>query len=487
MRRPPVAPGRGGPRRSSASGSVALSVLGGILRPVLLAMAGFGAVCWVGCSPPAGETPRAASVRSVLVVDIDTLRADHLGAYGYERPTSPHLDAFARKSVQFEWAFSQAPNTLPSQTTILTSLFPSSHRVIHDSDRLGPEIETLAERFQSSGFVTGAFVDGGYLKPHFGLDQGFDTYFDLNGGGIAEGERRVEAWLDEHHGEKFFLFVHTYDVHSPYAPPSPYRERFTRLVPPPSLGFEPTSEALEKIRISKYTPEPLSLPPEDLAFAEALYDGEIAYVDAWFGRLMTKLELLGIADTTAVAIVSDHGEEFAEHGSVLHEKLYATVTHVPLFLRVPGAPVPDPPRRIATPVGTVDLAPTLLDLAGLAVPSQFEGTTLAALALGAGASESQPSPAISESPYFGVQRSLFDERLHLLVSVQSGRAELFSYREDRAEQRDLAKERPEEVRRMMARLRKWGLDHPKERLLGGGQVVLPKDVEESLRSLGYLQ
>lgn len=424
--------------------------------------------------------------RAVVVVDIDTLRADHLSTYGYERPTSPHLDQFARQGVQFDWAFSQAPNTLPSQTSILTSLHPSTHLVLHDSDRLAPEHETLAERFAAAGFVTGAFVDGGYLKPHFGLDQGFETYFDLNGGGIAEGERRIAAWLEEHRAKPFFLFLHTYDVHSPYAPPDPYRERFAALVAPPTAGFEPTSEALERIRVSQYTATPLSLPASDLAYAEALYDGEIAYVDAWFGRLMADLERLGIAESTVVAVVSDHGEEFAEHGSLLHEKLYATVTRVPMLVRAPGAVSG---RKVERAVALVDLAPTLLELAGLSVPERMEGRSLLRDLLPAPdrASAAPSRPVVSESPFFGLQRGLFDDQFHLLVSLQSGRAELYRYREDRDEQRDLARNEPEALRRLAVALRRWSAGRPAERLIEGGKVALPPEVEESLRSLGYLQ
>ncbi len=441
----------------------------------LLAVAGCG-----------GGGRGAVAPRAVVVVDIDTLRADHLGTYGYERPTSPSLDQFARQGVQFDWAFSQAPNTLPSQTSILTSLHPSTHLVLHDSDRLAPERETLAERFAAAGFSTGAFVDGGYLKPHFGLDQGFETYFDLNGGGIAEGEKRIAAWLEAHRTEKFFLFLHTYDVHSPYAPPAPYRERFAGLVAPPSAGFEPTSEALEKIRVSQYTPTPLRLPSSDLAYSVALYDGEIAYVDAWFGRLMADLERLGITESTVVAVVSDHGEEFGEHGSLLHEKLYTTVTRVPMILRAPGVV---PGLRVEGAVALVDLAPTLLELAGLVVPEVMEGRSLVRDLFPPpdGAPTAPARPVVSESPFFGLQRGLFDDRHHLVVSMQSGRAELYRYREDPDEQRDLAVTEPEALRRLAVALRRWSADRPAQRLLEGGKVALPPEVEESLRSLGYLQ
>lgn len=438
------------------------------------------------------RAPERAAARAVILVDIDTLRADHLGIYGYSRATSPCLDAFGRGGVRFSWAFSQAPYTLPSQTSILTSLYPSSHLVLHDADRLAPERVTLAERFAGAGFTTGAFVDGGYLKPHFGLDQGFATYFDTNGGGVREAEPRIREWLGQHREERFFLFLHTYDVHSPYSPPSPFRERFASLVAPPTPGFEPTSEALEAIRLSQYSATPNRLSENDLNYAQALYDAEIAYVDAWFGRLLASLAELGLADSTVVAVVSDHGEEFAEHGSVLHEKLYSTVTHVPMLLAGAGLPRG---REVSEVVEAIDLAPTLLDLAGIAVekesnrraPGAMEGESLRGRIDGGAAPSGEGAMAVVESPFFGVQRAWVDATHQLIVSLASGRAELYRYREDRFEQRDLSTTEPDDLRRLLGRLRRWGRDRPVAPLLEHEKVTLPAEVEASLRALGYLK
>ena len=433
----------------------------------------------VGC---ARTFPDSAAVRAVIIVDVDTLRADHLSAYGYDRPTSPNIDAFARQAVQFDWAFSQAPYTLPSQTSILTSLYPSTHLVLHDGDRLSPEVVTLAERFREGGFVTGAFIDGGYMKSQFGLDQGFDTYFDINGGGLGVGEIPISKWLAEHSEQKFFLLIHTYDVHTPYAPKEPYRERFGRDLAAPTPGFEPTSEALEAIRLSQYTTEPLSLAARDLDYARALYDGEVALVDDWFGRFLRQLDDLGLAGSSVVALVSDHGEEFQEHGSVLHEKLYRTVTHVPLLVRAPEA---RNGRRIEQTVETIDLAPTLLEVAGLAVPAAMEGRSLVSW-MGGNPPEEAP-PAFSESPFFGVQRALATDRYHLILTLQTGKVELYRYREDRDEVLDLASETPELARPLLRNLRLWSKGRPAQPMLKREAVDLPDEVEKSLRALGYLR
>ena len=444
----------------------------------------------VSCGP---TFPDPTAVRAVIIVDVDTLRADHLSAYGYARPTSPNIDAFARRAVQFDWAFSQAPNTLPSQTSILTSLYPSTHLVLHDGDRLEPEVVTLAERFREAGFATGAFIDGGYMKSQFGLDQGFDTYFDINGGGLGVGESHISKWLAEQSQGKFFLLIHTYDVHTPYAPREPFRSRFTGDLAAPTPGFEPTSEALESIRMSKYTAEPRSLADRDLEYSRALYDGEVALVDDWFGRFLRQLDDLGLADSTVVALVSDHGEEFQEHGSVLHEKLYRTVTHVPLVVFAPGA---RNGRRVGQTVETIDLAPTLLELAGVASPrageggegtAGMEGRSLVPWLAGEAPPPAPARLAFSESPFFGVQRAVSDDRLRLILTLESGRIELFRSREDPTEAQDLALASPDLARPLLHSLRLWSRERPPERMLRRDPVVLPEEVEKSLRALGYLQ
>ena len=452
----------------------ARSVLGGAALAALLALA--------GCGP---RFPDPSRLRAVVVVDVDTLRADALSVYGYPRPTSPAIDAFARRAVRFDWAVSQAPYTLPSQTSILTGLYPSTHRVLHDGDRLAPETVTLAERFREAGFTTAAFIDGGYLKSAFGLDQGFDTYFDINGGGLAVGESHIARYLEEHakkEGERLFLLIHTYDVHTPYAPPEPFRSRFLAGLAAPTPGFEPTSAALEEIRLSHYTPAPKRLESRDLDYARALYDGEVAFVDAWFGRFEAQLEKLGLAESTVLALTSDHGEEFQEHGSLLHEKLHLTVSRIPLIVRAPHAVAG---AVVDEPVQAIDLAPTLLELAGIEPHPGLEGRSLVPRLAGRPGGEARP--AISESPFFGVQRAILGRDAHLLLSFQSGAMELYRYRADPLEKLDLAPANTDEIRPLLAELRAWGGGRPPEALLEREGVELPDEVARSLRALGYLR
>lgn len=437
------------------------------------------------CSPPAPPTPPAA-VRAVIVVDVDTLRADRLSCYGNPRPTSPNLDAFAASGTRFEWAFAQAPYTLPSQVSIVTGLYPQSHGVVRETDRMSAAADTLAERFRAAGWRTGAFVDGGYVSGHFGFDQGFETFVDHDRGGLARSERAISDWLGEHAREKLLLFVHTYDPHTPYAPPEPYRARFTAGVAPPTPGFEPTSEALEAIRASQWLPPLRRLEPRDLDYARALYDGEVAFVDAWFGRLTARLEELGLADGAVVTLVSDHGEEFQEHGSLLHEKLYTTVTRIPWLLRAPGGARG---RVVAETVESVDLVPTLLELAGLPAAADVDGRSLAGVVRGG------PPPAarsgLGLSPFWGEQRMVVDERHHLLLTVGSARAELFRYREDPDERHDLAAADPATVERLArdyrGRVAELAARAPARPAVVAPPAGLPAETEAALRALGYLR
>jgi arylsulfatase A-like enzyme len=451
-------------------------VAGFAVRPSSLRLAGLlAAAFFFGC-----DTVRDAKITAVVVIDIDTLRADGLSIYGNPRSTSPHLDAFAKRAARMEWAFAQAPYTLPSQASILTSLYPWAHGVWNATDRLASSAITLAEVFREGGWRTAAFVDGGFMRAEFGFDQGFDEYVDLDGGGLRRGEPSIEAWLEAHRRERFLLFVHTYDVHSPYSPPEPFRTRFAALAPDRSSSFEPTSEALEAIRASQWTDSPRQLSAADLAYARALYDGEVAAVDAWFGRLQEQLRRLGVDRRAAIAIVSDHGEEFQEHGSVLHERLYATVTRVPMLIGVPegrGGVVQEN-------VETIDLGPTLLELAGISPPAGMQGRSLAPTVR-------QPRrrpvsrPALSMSPFYGVQRSIALEDWHLIVTRDSGRLELFRYRQDPTEAVDLvateaaARERLAlELKSSFASTRGQGLVEPLEP---------SAEARARLRALGYLR
>jgi arylsulfatase A-like enzyme len=419
----------------------------------------------------------------IIIVDVDTLRADHLGCYGYRRATSPHIDAFAGEAVFFGWAFSQAPNTPPSQASNLTGLYPSTHGMVFDEDRVPEEVVTLAEALAGHGYTTAGFHDGGYMREVFRIGQGFATYDDNRGQGLKAIGPKAESWLREHADENFLLFIHTYDPHTPYAPPAPFDRTFMDGVAAPTPGFEPTTKQMNEIRLSKFTKNPLTLPPNDLAYSIALYDGEIRYVDEWFGGFWRVVRELGLDRRATVVFLSDHGEEFQEHGSVMHEKLYATVTHIPFMIRLPGGRLA---RRVDVVVESVDLMPTLLELAGAAVPAGVQGSSLVPLLTGRPAPG--PQAAFSESPFFGRSRAVALGDHHLLLNTKTGATELYDVRNDPLEQVDIAASKPPVLEIMAGLLRTWEDRVAASTVEGTGEPApLDEETLEQLRALGYVQ
>jgi len=456
-----------------------IALMGLLVRFRLAARSGSYLVAAGLCVALAGCAGQPA-VRGVIVLDIDTLRADALGCYGNALGTSPAIDAFAARAARFDWTFSQAPYTLPSQASILTSLYPWAHDVLRNSDRLGDSALTLAEVFAGAGWKTGAFVDGGFFKEQFGFSQGFATYTDVSGGGLAAMRDGISSWLRENGSRNFFLFIHTYDVHSPYDPPEPFRTRFATDAPKASPGFVPTTEVLNAIRESQWKPPLRKLPPNDLAFARAMYLGEVAAVDRWFEHFLEELRALQLDRGTVIAIVSDHGEEFQEHGSLLHDKLYATVTHVPMVVSVPGS---QRGSVIRTQVETIDLFPTLLELAGIAAPPGLQGRSLASSVRSG--SEPEPRLAFGMSPFYGEQRFAADADHQLVLTLRPTRLELFAYRSDPSEQDDLAARDSALATRLSRAIRA----RRNQTLLDSSlrdELKLDEATATQLRALGYL-
>ena len=298
--------------------------------------------------PGQGEAPRppaAPDAPDVVLITIDTLRADHVGGYGAPDVATPALDALIAEGLRFERAYATAPLTLPSHASMLTGLYPPRHGVRHNGVfHLGQEAETLAESFQAAGFHTGAVVGSFVLSAQFGLHQGFDHYDDQFGEKRSAGsgfQERTATQVTDHAlawlatvDDPFFLWVHYYDPHADYQPPAPWSERF----------------------------------------AGRLYDGEVAYVDSEIGRLIEALEERGRFDRTVVAVTSDHGEALGEHGESTHGYfLYDAVLRVPLILRGPGLPSG---QARADLVSGAAVAPTLAQLAGL---SGFDEVDVASL------------------------------------------------------------------------------------------------------------
>ncbi|MBM4246866.1 MAG: sulfatase [Deltaproteobacteria bacterium] len=347
-----------------------------VVRLCGLAVA-LASVLWAltGVGQRAGDRARP----NVLLVSIDSLRADHLGSYGYPRDTSPAIDALAREGVLFENAISSAPWTVPAHMTLLTGLPPEVHDVVTRRQKLAPDAVTLAEALAAAGYETAAFVSGPTVMAHFGFDQGFALYDEsmvdaspqkigdvVTSPGLVDLVNGwLERWSDMGRAAPFFVFLHMWDVHYDYVPPPEYVQRFD----PDYTGDIDTRHFESNPRLHR------DMSPRDLAHVIALYDGEIRFTDDHLARIFSRLRALGVLDETIVVVTSDHGDEFFEHGQKGHAKtLYEEVLHVPLVVRYPRRIAGG--LRVAAPVRLMDVAPTILGLAGVAPPAGFAAHTL---------------------------------------------------------------------------------------------------------------
>ncbi len=314
------------------------------------------------CGDAGDERPR-----NVILVCMDTVRADHLGCYGYERETTPALDALAERSIVFEDASATACWTKPSVPSFLTGTYPIQHGVYSGSSRdeagthsdvLPEDATTLAEAFRSAGYATAAFVKNAQLRRGLGFEQGFDEYVD-EAGDAREIRWRARDWLDDHDGEQpFFLYLHFLDAHWPYPVPDEYATRWT--------GAE--QAALFRGKDWRGLRTAINDGERELSSAEragliGLYDGALRFIDDQLALLLADLERRGLVEDTVVCVISDHGEEFLEHGRIGHgHGLYEGLLRVPWILHVPG----EAAKRVTNAVSLTDVFPTLLSAARVA-------------------------------------------------------------------------------------------------------------------------
>jgi len=318
----------------------------------------------IASSPP--STTRGKK-RSVILYLVDTLRADALGAYGQQRPLTPHLDRLAREALFFEQARAQTSWTKPAVASILTGLEPLQHGVNSALTGLDDPAVTLAEQLTAAGFHCAAFVANSHITAESGFAQGFET-FRFSYAPADELTGRALAWLDRRGDDTpFFLFIHTVEPHAPYQPPEAFRRQFAGEVTDPDLGTQENLDALADRQV------PLTPDVQDGLID--LYQGEVACADEQVGRLLEGLADRGLYENSVVAFLSDHGEAFYEHGVCGHGwDLHREVLAIPFLLRLPGVP----PRQVSAPVEQVDLLPTLLDYLGLPVPPELPGRNLLA-------------------------------------------------------------------------------------------------------------
>ncbi|MHC5209188.1 MAG: sulfatase [Planctomycetota bacterium] len=367
---------------------------------------------------------------NVLLISIDTLRADHLGCYGYERPTSPRLDELARAGVVYGQVVSPSNWTLPSHASLLTGRMPARHALLDDGVRLDAGVPTLAEGMRAAGYHTLGVVAHVYVSRAFGLERGFDVFDDgLIAGGTtnpvaAQVVDRVLAHVDEAPPGPLFLFVHLFDPHWSYTPPAPWDTAFTD---PDYAGPMDGSYA----RMIGVEDPGAPIHRADLDQLVALYDGEIASTDAQIGRLLDGLVERGLLEDAVVVVTGDHGEEFKDHGALGHGKtLFEEQLRVPLILA--GHPGLPPGTRREDPVSTVDIAPTLLALAGAERRADLFGRDLADRPAGS-------RLLVSETQRFGYTMRAGRLGPHKLIrNLTTGREAYFDLAGDPGEGTELA-------------------------------------------------
>ncbi len=459
------------------------------------------ALALAGCGNDAASDARARDPRpDVVLISLDTTRADHTSAYGYARDTTPVLRAVAEQGVRFDLAYAPSATTGPSHASLFTAVDPIRHGVLKNGHRLAPELDTLAETLAAAGYDTAAVVSSFVLARRFGYAQGFAHFDDdlsraeaplgprhwegLAVDGPFEGRaddttRRALAWLDARAAPErpFLLFVHYYDPHSPYAPPDGFAPPF----PLEPAGGEDADDELARTILR--------------------YDAEIAYMDAEIGRLLDGLGARGADRDLLLLVAGDHGEGLMQHGAMYHGvHIYEEGVRVPLIARWPGrAPAGG---VVAEPVSLIDLAPSVLELVGAEAPDAFRGASFAGALLGAGALDPQrpihlyrrhydgdddrdaDADAGGEAPR-GEKYGLRRGRWKLIEGPAERTLELFDLAADPRERMNVAGREPERVERLRAEIAAWRRANPP--LAASSGAPLDDDERARLEALGYGQ
>ena len=434
----------------------------------------------LACAPP---DPRP----NVLLILLDTVRADKLGRYGSELGLTPHLDRLADQGVLFENASSHAPWTLPAAASILTSLHPGEHAAGGAAPRftsLDPSVATLPGLYGRAGYATAAVINVAFLGADFGMTRGFEHVDAARASNqqarpAAQTTDAALSWLGRSGARPFFLLVHYFDPHLIYDPPEDFRRRFAAPEDRESASFVFGSRR-DIVRMRRTG----SLPDlETLERLERLYDGEIAYTDSEVGRLLAGLRDLELEQETVVVLTSDHGEEFLDHGGFEHgHTLYSELTHVPLLLRWPAGPAG---RRVKAGVRHLDVAPTLCELTGVEADAGFAGRSL----LGLLGDERAHRPVWAHGNFWGSPLRSFrvgEYKLILPARGGNGAPELYHWTQDPGEREDLARAHPERVERLSASLARFEAAKARSRARPGAEVELPEASRRQLESLGYL-
>jgi arylsulfatase A-like enzyme len=429
---------------------------------------------------------------NVILISIDTLRADRLGCYGHARADTPNLDRLAANGVLFEEAISNASWTLPGHSAMLTGVQPTALGIFKVTDRLDRKTLTLAEIYREHGFDTGAIVSYILVDQVYGFGQGFDHFDYVDAQPAADIVDKAIAYIEPRQRQKFFLFLHLYDPHWPYEP----KEETAKAVWPTYIGGD-LRNLIDTGDYAQFALKVINGPPLYNDYSRAMYDGEIHDVDTELGRLFLYLVQKNLIDRTVLVVTSDHGEQFLDHGLFGHGlTLYDEELRVPLLVRFPHL-LPSG-VRVKGQVQLLDLAPTLLGLTGLPKDRfTFGGRDLL---LVAGSGSASPVPMLAETSMSGDPRYALRNGQHKLLTpytldfgggLQVARPEeVYDLLADPAEKTNLAPDHPkmaevlqQEMATLLGAIReRWGIGEG----LSRSQALSPEEVER-LRSLGYIQ
>jgi arylsulfatase A-like enzyme len=431
---------------------------------------------------------------TVVVFSLDTVRQDALGCYGNPFDPTPQIDAVARDGVRFDQAISSSGWTLPAVASLLTGTWPNIHGAVGSGimlKPLRPEVQTAAEVLKANGFSTLGFANAAFVSPMVGIDRGFDVFdhkYSYNHD-ARQAHLVIDAAIRELHahlGEPTFFFIHLFDPHLTYAPPPGYDTKYTqgRNSPPPPI----TMKMCYGMQTGKDKRQPPS--EEDIRYLQGVYQGEINFMDAHVGRFIAELKALGLYDQATVVLISDHGEEFWEHGGFEHgHTFYDELVRVPLIVKFP-LEVEPVQRVVSTQVRVVDVMPSVVEVLGIDPPASFEGESMMPLVRGGSEDD---RPAFCESLLYGEPKIAWrSERYKYIQEAATGRegmGELYDWREDPAETQNLAEQRPDIARQMRSELFDFYDELlARSRRMSNTQHVnmSPMRIQE-LRTLGYIR
>lgn len=446
-----------------------------IVKINLLAISCGIAIATSACSgDPVARTP-------VVLIVIDTLRADHVGVFGSERATTPHIDALARDGVRFDRAYSQAPWTTPSIGSLLSSQYPSTLGIEHNRSRIPEAAEMLPEVLVRAGYATSGVVSHSFCNRRWGFAQGFDRFDESNvlGEDVVSADGVSDVALTELEGlgeQPFFLFLHFFDPHVLYLEhegfPLEGRARGYDGPIQPGLKFRQIV-ALES-----------SLSPADLTELTRIYDSEVALTDHHVGRVLERLRAQGLYDRSLIVLTADHGEEFLDHGRIGHAKtIYDELTRVPLIVKPPAdfarsGLLREPGSVVSIPVGLVDVYPTILDITGVSATTMPVGLSLLDEARG---------PVFTETSRRARLRAIIDGRYKLIADLDGGTGELYDLETDPGETRDISALEPDIALRLGGKLDSWISTNVPGGSFAPSELLLEEAERARLRALGYAE